>query len=173
MPKNKDQKKQILDLIIDKLKKSKAAVFVGFNGLSVGDSEQLRNLCRENDLEYLVAKKTLLSIALDKLNLKTDDKEIFSNEVAVIFSYGDEITGAKIVSKFAKDNEAVIIKGGIFEDKIVNLSMIKKISSIPGRQELYAKLVGSLNAPVNGFVNVLKGNLRGFVQVLNAIKEKK
>ncbi|MEA2089009.1 MAG: 50S ribosomal protein L10 [Patescibacteria group bacterium] len=173
MPKNKDQKKQILDLIIDKLKISKAAVFVGFNGLSVNDSEQLRNLCRKNDLEYLVAKKTLLSIALDKLNLKTDEKEIFSNEVAIIFSYCDEITGAKIVSKFAKDNEAVIIKGGIFENEIVNLSMIKKIANIPGRQELYAKLVGSLNAPVSGFVNVLKGNLRGFVQVLNAIKEKK
>lgn len=173
MSKNKDQKKQILDLIIDKLGKSKAAVFVGFNGLSVNDSEKLRNLCRENDLEYLVAKKTLLNIVLDKLDLKTDDKEIFSNEVAIIFSYGDEITGAKIVSKFAKDNEAVIIKGGIFENKIVNLSMIKKISSIPGRQELYAKLVGSLNSPVSGFVNVLSGNLRGFVQVLNSIKEKK
>ncbi|NCF74947.1 MAG: 50S ribosomal protein L10 [Xanthomonadaceae bacterium] len=173
MPKNKEQKKQILNLIIDKLKVSKAAVFVSFNGLNVKSSEELRNLCRENDLEYLVVKKTLLRLSLKKLDLKTKDQEILSNEVAVIFSYNDEITGAKIAKKFLKDNKVMIIKGGIFENEIVGLPIIKKIASIPGREELYAKLIGGLNAPVSGFINVLKGNLRGLVQSLNAIKEKK
>ena len=173
MPKNKLQKKVMLDNIIEKLEKSKAAVFVGFNGLTVNEIEELRKTCRENDLEYLATKKTLLKIALEKSNLKVEDKEILSNEVAVVFSYGDEVTAPKVVAKFAKDHELATLKGGILEEKIIDLNMVKKLISIPGREELLAKVVGSLNAPVSGFVTVLKGNLRGLVQTLNAIKEQK
>ncbi len=173
MAKTRQQKKEMLDSIIEKLEKSKAAVFVGFNGLTVNELEELRNICRENDLEYLATKKTLLKIALEKSNLPVKDQEILSNEVAVVFSYNDEVTAPKIVAKFAKSHEATTLKGGILENKIIDLSMVKKLVSIPGKEELLAKLVGSLNAPVSGFVTVLKGNLRGFVQVLNAIKKSK
>lgn len=173
MPKTKQQKKEMLKSLVEKLEKSKAAVFVGFQGLTVNDAEVLRNVCRENDLEYLVAKKTLLKIALEKLDLKVEDNEILSNEVAVVLSYGDEVTAPKVIAKFAKEHEAVILKGGILESKIIDLNMVKKLVSIPSKEELLAKVVGSLNAPISGFVTVLKGNLRGLVQVLNSIKEQK
>ncbi|MBT4277304.1 50S ribosomal protein L10 [Candidatus Falkowbacteria bacterium] len=173
MPKTKQQKKEMLESLIKKLEDSKAAVFAGFQGLTVNETETLRKTCRENNLEYLVAKKTLLKIALEKSGLKAEDKEIFSNEVAVVLSYADEVTAAKIVAKFAKDHEVVTLKGGILESKIIDLNMVKKLVSIPSKEELLAKLVGSINAPVSGFVTVLKGNLRGLVQTLNAIKEQK
>ena len=121
----------------------------------------------------VITKKTLLKIALEKNNLKIDDKEILSNEVAVVFSYADEVTAPKVVAKFAKTYDAATLKGGILEEKIIDLSMVKRLVNIPSKEELLAKVVGSLNAPVRGFVTVLKGNLRGLVQALNAIKDQK
>lgn len=173
MAKNKQQKEEMLNSIVEKLEKSSSAVFVGFNGLTVNEVEELRGVCRENDLEYLTTKKTLLKIALEKNGLNVEDSDILSNEVAVVFSYGDEVTASKVVAKFAKSHELAVLRGGILENKIIDLSMVNKLVSIPGKEELLAKMVGSLNAPVNGFVTVLKGNLRGLVQVLNSVKEQK
>ncbi len=59
------------------------------------------------------------------------------------------------------------------EGKFIDTAMVKKLAALPGKQELFSKIVGSLNAPLSGFVNVLAGNLRGLVQVLNAYKESK
>ncbi len=173
MAKNKQQKEEILNGIIERLEKSSSAVFVGFNGLTVNEVEELRRVCRDNNLEYLTTKKTLLKIALEKGGLKIEDNEILSNEVAVVFSYGDEVTAPKVVAKFAKNHESAVLKGGILENKMIDLTMVNKLVSIPSREELLAKVVGSLNAPVSGLVTVLKGNLRGLVNALNAIKEQK
>ncbi len=173
MPKNKQQKKEILNSFLEKIKKAKSVVFVGFNGLTVNESEELRKLCRENDLEYMVAKKTLLKLALKELNINNNQEDVFSQEVAAIFSYKDEVMGAKIAAQFSKDHEALVLKGGILENKIIDLKMVKNLVNIPGKDELYAKIVGSINAPLSGLVNVLAGNLRNLIQVLTAIKEKK
>ncbi len=172
MPKSKQQKKEILESLIEKLENSKAVTFFGFQGLKVKEIEELRKTCRENNLDYLVTKKTLLKIALDKLGVEISDPEVFAGEVAAVFS-PDEVLGAKVVSKFAKSHEAVVLKGGILERKIIGQKDVMGLAKLPGKEELLAKMVGSIKAPVNGLVNVLAGNLRGLVQVLNAIKESK
>lgn len=173
MPKNKKQKEEILNSLVDKINSAKGVVFTSFVGLKVEDIESLRKLCRESGSECLVSKKTLLRLALSKIGLKDADEEIFSNEIATVFSYNDEITAAKIVGQFSKKREALNIKGGILENKIIDLDIVKKLISIPPKEELYAKLVGSINSPLSGLVNTLNGNIRGFVQVLNSIKEQK
>ncbi|MEA2064804.1 MAG: 50S ribosomal protein L10 [Patescibacteria group bacterium] len=173
MPKSKKQKDEILNSLTDKLNDAKGAVFTSFIGLKVKDIESLRKLCRDSGSECLVSKKTLLRLALNKAGLKDADEEIFNDEIAVVFSYDDEITAAKIVGQFSKKCKKLNIKGGILENKIIDLNNVNKLISIPSKEELYAKLVGSINSPLSGLVNTLNGNIRGFVQVLNSIREQK
>ncbi|MDA1038479.1 MAG: 50S ribosomal protein L10, partial [bacterium] len=90
-----------------------------------------------------------------------------------LFSYDDEISPARVITNFAKNRESITVTAGILEGNLVGMETVTAFASLPSREELLAKLVGSINAPVSGFVNVLAANLRGLVQVLGAIKEQK
>jgi large subunit ribosomal protein L10 len=176
MPKNKQQKQDILQVLSEKIKKSKSVVFAGFNALGVKDNEALRARLLQENSEYYVAKKTLLNRAFKDSKIEGLDARKFSGKLATIFSYEDEIAPAKIIGEFKKDKEKtdrIIFLGGILENKLLSKEQVEALSLLPSKQELYAKMLGSLNAPISGFVNVLAGNLRGLVGVLKAISEKK
>ncbi len=173
MPKTKEQKKQIVNDLADKLAKFKSLVFTDYKGLTVAEASAIRKLAREQGAEYLVAKKTLIKLALDKAGLKDIDVKDLSGNLALIIGFEDEVSPAKLAANFAKDHEAFKLLGGIMENKFIDLAQVEALSKIPSRVELLAKLVGSLNSPVSGFVNVLAGNLRGLVTVLGAIKDQK
>lgn len=176
MPKNKQQKQEILQNLKDKISQSKSIVFAGFNALGVKDNEALRAKLREENSEYYVAKKTLLEKAFKDSNIENLDTRSFEGKVATIFSYQDEVAPAKIIGEFRADKEKkdkIFFLGGILENKLLSQTEVEALSKLPSKQELYAKMVGSLNAPVSGFVNVLAGNLRGLVVALKAISEKK
>lgn len=174
MAKTKEQKKKIIDDLKDKIRKAKSIVFVNFNNLNVSSNEELRNKLRENNSEYYVAKKTLMNLAFKDSNIKDIDAKKFEGQIAVVFGYDDEVSPAKTVDEFKKSNECEIeFTGGILEDKFISSDLVSELAKIPSKQELYAKIVGSINAPVSGFVNVLAGNLRNLVYVLKAIEEKK
>lgn len=175
MPKNKIQKQEILRNLSEKFKKSKSVVFAGFNALSVKDNEKLRDQLRKENSEYYVAKKTLINIAfkdqMAELNVRGMD-----GKLAAIFSYEDEVAAAKILGNFRKDKDKearVFFLGGILENKLLTKTEVEALSNIPSRQELYGRLVGTMNAPISGFVNALAGNLKNLVYVLKAIEEKK
>ena len=175
MPKNKIQKQEILRNLSEKFKKSKSVVFAGFNALSVKDNEKLRDQLRKENSEYYVAKKTLINIAfkdqMAELNVRGMD-----GKLAAIFSYEDEVAAAKILGNFRKDKDKearVFFLGGILENKLLSQEEVTALSNIPSKQELYGRLVGTMNAPISGFVNALAGNLKNLVYVLKAIEEKK
>ncbi len=175
MPKNKDQKKEILSNLKEKIKNSKSMVFAGFNALGVKDNESLRDQLRNEKSEYYVAKKTLLNRALKDNSLDINVRD-FDGKVAAIFSYEDEVAPAKIIGNFRKDKEKenkIFFLGGILEGKLLSKEQVESLAKLPSKHELYAKMVGSLNAPISGFVNALAGNLRNLVNVLKAIEEKK
>jgi len=175
MPKNKIQKGEILRNLSEKIKKSKSVVFAGFNALTVKDNENLRAQLRKENSEYYVAKKTLMNLAF-KDQIKDLNIRDFDGKLAAIFSYEDEVAPAKILGNFRKDKEKiekVFFLGGILENKLLSKNEVEALAKLPSKLELYAKLVGSLNAPVSGFVNALAGNLRNLVYVLKAIEEKK
>ena len=173
MPKTKEQKKQIVDNLAEKLSNFKSLVFTDYKGLTVAEASAIRKLAKEQGAEYIVAKKTLINLALDKAGLKDIDVKSLTGNVALIIGFEDEVAPAKIAANFAKDHEALKLLGGIMEQKYIDLAQVELLSKIPSKAELLAKLVGSLNSPVSGFVNVLAGSLRGLVYVLNAIKESK
>lgn len=175
MPKSKIQKQEIFRDLNERIKKAKSIVFAGFNALGVKDNEMLRSKLREENSEYYVAKKTLLNLALqeNKVEVNINDLE---GKVAAVFSYEDEIASAKILGDFLKNKEKagkVVFLGGILDGKFLNRAEVEALSKLPTKQELYAKLVGSLNSPISGFVNVMAGNLRSLVNVLKAVAEKK
>jgi Ribosomal protein L10 len=174
MPKSKIQKQEILRNLTERIKKSKSIVFTGFNALGVKDNEALRGKLREANGEYYVAKKTLLERALKEQGIENLDTKTLDGKLAVIFSYEDEVSPAKTVDTFRKDKEdKIFFLGGILEGKLLSKTEVEALAKLPSKQELLSRLVGTLNAPVSGFVNVLAGNLRGLVTVLKAIEEKK
>jgi large subunit ribosomal protein L10 len=175
MPKNKVQKGEIFRDLSEKIKKSKSIIFAGFNALGVKDNENLREQLRKENGEYYVAKKTLMNLALKENKIDLNARE-FAGKVAALFAYEDEIAPAKILGNFRKDKEKtekISFLGGILDGKLLSKEEAEALSNLPSKPELYAKIVGSLNAPVSGFVNVLAGNFRKLVYVLKAIETKK
>ncbi|MBU4216325.1 50S ribosomal protein L10 [Candidatus Parcubacteria bacterium] len=174
MPKSKLQKGEILRDLAAKVKKAKSVVFAEYNALTVKENEELRNNLKAENSEYYVSKKTLLEIAFKDMGVENLNIRDMAGKIAAIFGYEDEVAPAKIVAKFQKSREdKMIFAGGILENKFISAKEVVALSKLPSKQELYARLVGTMNAPVSGFVNVLAGNIRGFVTVLKAIEEKK
>lgn len=158
----------------DKISRSKSIVFTKFEALEVKDNEDLRKALKEQGSEYMVAKKTLLSLALKDLKIENLDVRALEGKVAAVFGYEDEVAPAKVVKDFQKTHENKIeFVGGILENKFLFAAEVKNLAELPSKQELYAKLVGSMNAPISGIVNVLAGSLKNFLYVLKAIEEKK
>lgn len=173
MAKTRQQKEQNVKDLTEKLKKAKSLVFVNFDGLKVKEIEELRKNCRAENIDYLVTKKTLMKKAFKDAGLKDIDPKSFEKEVATVFSYEDEVAPARIIQDFAKEHEALVAFGGVLEGQFVEQNKIIELSKLPSKDELLAKVVGSIKAPVSGFVNVLSGNLRNLVYVLNAVKDSK
>lgn len=174
MPKSKIQKQEILRTLAEKIKKSKSIIFASFNALEVKENEVLRAKLRKENGEYYVAKKTLMDLAFKDQKIEGLKVRGFDGKVAAIFSYDDQVAPAKVIFNFKKDKEGkVVFLGGILDNKFLSQAEVEALAKLPSKLELQAKLVGSLNAPISGFVNVLAGNLRGLVTVLKAIEEKK
>jgi large subunit ribosomal protein L10 len=172
MAKTRQEKEQALQILSQDLKDSKSAVFANFQGLKVKESEELRKKCRDLNIKYIASKKTLLKNALKDLNLEVDTKA-FDGGVAVILGKEDEVAPAQIIADFAKKHELVSVFGGMLEGSFIDSKKVIELSKLPSKEQLLAKLVGTINAPVSGFVNVLAGNIRNFVNVLSAIKDTK
>jgi len=172
MPKSKQQKEEALNSAKQDIQGAKSLVFVGYHGLSVPQLENLRNQLREEQVKFQVIKKTLIKKALDDAKIDVDVKNL-GQGLAVAYAMNDEVSAAKILAKFQKENESLQIYGGVLEEKFLDEAGVAALSKLLSKPELYAKLVGSINAPVSGFVNVLAGTMRGLVQVLNGIKDSK
>ncbi len=172
MPKTREQKQHMIAEMAEKLSRIKSAVFTSVSGYTMEDANALREKGRDQGVELAVTKKTLLLRALEQ-NGFTVSKDALEGSILTTLSYDDEVSAAKLVATFAKDREGIRIVGGILEGQIVDAAAVSQLASLPSKEELLAKVVGSLNAPVSGFVNVLAGNLRGLVYALNAIKEAK
>lgn len=168
----REQKNNIIKDLADKFRKSKAVVFSDFKGLTVKDMTDLRRELRKEGVSFDVVKKTLINVALKDAGIEMDVKKL-EGQIAVAVSGKDEVAAAKIIAKAAKANENLKIAGGLLGVKELSVEEIKSLAKLPSKEELLGKLVGTLNAPVSGFVNVLAGNLRGLVTVLKAVSEKK
>jgi large subunit ribosomal protein L10 len=176
MAKSRQQKEESFQSLKDGFANAKSVIFVNFDGLTVTDTQEFRSAIRAEGLSYLVAKKTLLKLALKENNLSEVDESIFERGVGTIFGSDDVVAPAQIVDKFAKDHEAMTILGGVMMEnptgeRFMSLAQVEALAKLPSKDVLLGRLLGSINAPVSGFVNVLAGNIRGLVNVLSQIKD--
>ncbi len=172
MAKTRQQKEFSVKQLTDVLKTAKSAVFASISGLKIADTDELRKNCREQKVSYIISKRTLLKRALKDAGIEISD-EALKGSVALIAGMEDEVAPAQIAAQFAKKRDVMKFLGGILEGKVIDVSMVTALAALPSKKALLAQLVGTLNAPISGFVNVLAGNLRGLVNVLNNIKETK
>lgn len=171
MAKTKQQKIEAVEALSKDIADATSVVFANYQGLTVADMDALRANCRENGVRCMATKKTLVKRALADRDIDVDTKA-YEGGIAT-FLGTDEVSAPKVVAEFAKDHEIVTIFGGVLEGAYIDADKVKALSKLPSKEELLAKMVGSMNAPVSGFVNVLAGNLRGLVNVLNGIKDAK
>ncbi|MFA6551830.1 MAG: 50S ribosomal protein L10 [Patescibacteria group bacterium] len=172
MPINKQKKQEIVKEFAEKFTRAKSVFFAKYFGVKANDINELRRQFRNVGSEYAVAKKTLLDRALAESHLDGIKTRGMDGEIAAIFSYEDEVAPAKILEEFIKKHEKVEFAGGILENKLLSAEEARSLAKLPSKLELYAKVVGSMQAPISGFVNALAGNLRNLVYVLKAIEDK-
>lgn len=169
----KNQKIELVKELTEKIKGAKPTVFVDYKGLQVKESTQLKKNLREVGAQYIVVRKTLLDIALKGAGIEGANIKGMEGQIAISLSNTDEVSAAKTIDTFAKTNQNVKMLGGTLGQQVMNAQEVKALAKVPSKEQLLGQLVGTLNAPISGFVNVLAGNLRGLVQVLNAVKEQK
>lgn len=177
MPKTRKQKEEIVAKLTEKLANAKSVVFADYKGLTMAQLGALRKQLSEVGGQFSVTKNNLLKLALNNSQLTINNDQLFEGPVATLFAYDDEITPIKILAKALKDlpadrqgNQIGSVKGGFFEGEFADQIKINKLASLPSKDELKAKIVGSLGAPLYGIVGVLQANLRNLVYVLDQIK---
>ncbi|WP_227764095.1 50S ribosomal protein L10 [Zhaonella formicivorans] len=171
MSKQRELKQQQVAEIKQKLQESVAAVLTDYRGLNVAQVTKLRTQLREAGVEYKVLKNTLTSLAAHELGLESLDAYL-SGPTAIAFSH-DPVAPAKVLFDFAKANKALEIKGGVLEGKVIDFNQVKALADLPSKEQLLAKVLGGMQAPLYGMAAVLNGPLRNFVYALEAIRKQK
>jgi len=162
---------QVEDLT-NKLSKAKAIYLTEYLGLNVEDITKLRKAFHSNNVEFKVAKNTLLKLAAEKNNLKGLD-DYLHNSTAIALSYEDPTTPAKVIKDFTKENDLPEVKGIVFEGEVLDGSEFKRFANVPSKEESLAKMIALLRSPLTKVAFALKSPMTSFGNVLNNLKENK
>lgn len=171
MPKSRTQKEQDLAELTDKLKSAKAVVFSEYRGATVKDMEKFRKTLSKQGVFSKVYKMTLVRKALEVLKIDPVGVD-YKLPVVLSVSSEDETLPARLIKNISKEIKSIGMLSGILDGKLMDKAGVAALADLPGKKDLRGRLVHSMNAPVSGFVNVLAGNLRGLLNVLNALSQK-
>ena len=167
-----DEKIKITEDLQDRFSKSAIVVLTDYKGLDVTSINDLRRRLREEDIEYQVVKNTLLVRASEDTEVALI-RDFFKGPSAIALSYEDPVAPAKILTKFAKENQRLEIKVGVMNGKLLDVDAIKALSKLPSREVLLGQLLSTLNMVPTSFVRTIAEFPRGLVIVLAAIRDQK
>ena len=179
---NRQEKEAVVAELRDKLERSKAAVLTDYRGLKVMEITELRHKLREEGVEYRVVKNSLIRLAVKDTEVAAL-KDYLIGPNAVAFSYDDEITPAKLLLGYAKQNQKLEVKAGVMAGRLMLEEEMKELVNLPSKSELQAqllgimstlpsRLLGVMNAVPREFVGLLAAVPRNFLGVLKAIEQK-
>ena len=168
----KENKKLIAENLKERFSKSKVVIVTDYKGLDVMAINALRRKLREAEIDYQVAKNTLLIRAAEDTDVAVI-KDYFVGPSAIAISYDDPVAPAKVLTEFAKENQKLEIKAGVMGDTLLDLNAIKSLASLPSRDVLLGQVLSAMNGVPTAFVRVLNGVTGNFLNVLNAIKDQK
>ena len=158
--------------ISEKIEKAQSIIFLDYRGLTVAEVTDLRNKMRAEDVEYKVIKNALLRRAAEKLNITGLD-DMLTGPTAVAFGYSDPAKPAKILNDAVTSLKKTEIKGGVLNGNALSVDEVKGLAQLPSKVELIAKMLGSMNAPIQGLVMALSGVPANLVRALAAIRDQK
>jgi len=170
MPNNKniEQVKELKETF----SKAKAIYFTEYHGLNVGDITKLRSEFFKADVEYKVAKNTLIKLAAEQNKISGLD-EVLIGSTAIAIAYTEPVAPAKVIKEFTKDNDLPTVKGILFDGEFLPGEEFKKLADMPSKEESLSQLVAMLNSPLQKLVSTLIAPIQNAVGVLNNLKEKK
>lgn len=167
---SKNKKAEVVEDVGGLLRESKLTVLVKYPGTSVKSMQTLRLQAKQNGTTVKVIKNRLVKKALADIdNFKDIDTNILSGQLMYAFNAQDEIAPAQVLAAFAKSEPQIEFVGAINGDgQLLSADDVKALASLPTKDQLRAQLVGTIGAPLSGFVNVMAGNVRGILNALNA-----
>ena len=167
---NKTQKQELITELTDKIKGAKALYYTDFTGLNVKRMTELRRRLRKGGVEYLVIKNTLALRAINEGGLAGSR---LRGPTGVVVTR-DPVGAAKLLSDFAKENDQKpVVKGGLLEGVAIDTAQVKKLASMPSREQMLAELGAGLQSPMAAFVGALSGMMYMMVGALEALRTQK
>ena len=177
MNENMSKKQAVVAELKEQLTSAKGVVLTGYKGLTVAQDTALRREFREAGVTYHVVKNTMLRLAAQEAGIEGLDEHL-EGTTAFAFSAEDAVAPAKVIGGFIKKNKlddagVLTIKVGMVEGQVIDAKEVNALATLPSREELIAKMLGSMNAPISNTVNVLQGVIRNAVYVLDAVRAQK
>ncbi|MBP8598232.1 MAG: 50S ribosomal protein L10 [Selenomonas sp.] len=171
------KKQAVVAELKEQLTSAKGVVLTGYKGLTVAQDTALRREFREAGVTYHVVKNTMLRLAAQEAGIEGLDEHL-EGTTAFAFSAEDAVAPAKVIGGFIKKNKlddagVLMIKVGMVEGQVIDAKEVNALATLPSREELIAKMLGSMNAPISNTVNVLQGVIRKAVYVLDAVRAQK
>ena len=162
---SKDKKQQLVADLNEILSDAKMTVFAKYQGLSVSELQELRHLARENNVKIKVVKNRLVRVAMGEIAVYKDtDTSALEGQLLYAISNDDEVAPAQVLVKFAKEHQALELKGAFSaEGKSLNEQEVVELSKLPSKDQLIGQVVNMLTGTVNDVTNALSGNLHALL----------
>ncbi|MBI4042976.1 MAG: 50S ribosomal protein L10 [Deltaproteobacteria bacterium] len=171
------QKSEILETLRDRFNRSTAVVFSDFRGIKFDRLQEINRELKKRGCIFQVAKNTLAYLAVEGTPNESL-RQYLKGQTAMAFTFGDPSAMAKVITKYVRKDEqsaepGIRLKAATVAGELVDTAVIFQLAALPSRKELLAKMVGSIAAPLQNFVNVLHAPLRDFVWILKGIEQKR
>lgn len=167
-----EQKKIIVDELVAKFQRASGVYFVNFEKMTVAQTNNFRIAIKEKNLEYKVAKNTLLRRAMDDVDGIDFPKELMFGQTGVIFAYDDPTVPAKIIEKFIKENDKPLFKGALLDGQVFDDTQLKTVAALPSKEDMYSAMVGSIGAPASGIVGSIAAVIRDIASMIEEVGKK-
>ncbi len=166
-------KQHMVNEIASALKGASSLFITDCGKLTNAQLIDLKRRLKKSSGDYIVVKNSMCALALDKIGVAAQVKELLKGTCGIGYSGKDPVSTSKILVDFIKENEKFAVKGAYIDGKAVSVSVVKELAAMPPKEVLIARLVSSMNSPISGVVVTLSGIVRKFVYALNAVKMKK
>jgi large subunit ribosomal protein L10 len=169
---NRTEKEQVIQELKEGFNRAKAIVFTDYRGLTVADLSALRSLLREGKFEYKIVKNTLAKIASEGTSVSAA-KDAFKGPVGIAISYDDPVLAVKKILEYSRKNDKLKVGIGLIEGSVCAAQDLKAVADLPPRNVLLSIMAGGFQSPLSKFGWLLNATLSGFVNAMEALKNKK
>ncbi|MFC1873148.1 50S ribosomal protein L10 [Chloroflexota bacterium] len=164
----REEKTKVVDQLEESMSQGKISIMADYRGLTTSQTDKIRAKLRDNGITFRVVKNSLAQLAVKKLG-REDMANLFEGPVAVATGYEDEVIPARVLVDIIRAEKLeMAVKGGFMADRKLSAADVKTLATLPAKEVLIAKVIGGIQAPIYGLVNVTAGPIRNILGVLQA-----